>query len=331
MTRIQNLDLNLLVVLDALLQDPNVTRASQRMGTTQSTLSSALARLRVALGDPLFVRTQRGLVPTPRALALGPVVREVLASLAEAMAIQTGFDPSTAHHRFVITATDYVQVILLPPLIRLLRAEAPGIDLEIRPVSHQFPWETLAGRDVDLILAGGVAGPEGLQSRLLFKDRIACVLRKGHPALDRPFDMAAYLSLNHLEVKVTDGQTLADLALASLGLERRVVLAVPHFLVALYTAMETELCLTLARRLADPYAIGLPLTVVPLPFATPIVPVRAFWHCRMKNDPLHRWLRAILFRAADTLAAAWGPEERDAAPDAAAAPAMAGPSLVPRS
>jgi DNA-binding transcriptional LysR family regulator len=301
MTRLQDLDLNLLVVLDALLQDRNVTRASQRMGTTQSTLSSALARLRTALGDPLFVRSQRGLVPTPRALALGPVVREVLQTLSDAMASQEAFDPATAQHRFVLAATDYVQAILLPPLLRLLQAEAPGIQIEIIPISHQFPWESLAGSEVDLILGGSLQGPEGLQSRLLFKDRLACVLRQGHPALERPLDLAAYLSLSHVEVRVVDGQTVADQALAGLNVHRHVVLAVPQFLVALFTALETDLCFTLATRIAHPFAKDLPLVMLPLPFETPPVSVRAFWHVRMKDDLMHRWLRSVVFRASDSL------------------------------
>ena len=302
MTPIWNLDLNLLLVLDALLQDLNVTRAAQRLGTTQSTLSSSLARLRVALDDPLFVRSQRGLVPTPRALALGKVVREVLGRLTEAIQETDSFEPSTTQARFVLAATDYVQVLLLPPLIRLLHAVAPGVELTVVPIAHQFPWEALAERQVDLVMGGGL-GPAGLQSRLLFKDRMVCVLRQHHPAGEGPLDLAAYLALDHVEVRVLDGLTIVDQIMTRNKLERRVVLSVPHFLVGIHSAVETDLCLTLANRIADPLAKSFHMNILPLPFATPDINIRAFWHERVKDDSIHRWLRSMVFRAAETLGA----------------------------
>jgi DNA-binding transcriptional LysR family regulator len=300
MTRIKDLDLNLLVVLDALLEDRNLTHASRRLGTTQSTLSGALARLRAALGDPLFVRSQRGLVPTPRALALGPVVRDALSRLSEALDAEAAFQPATAHHTFVLAATDYVQAVLLPPLLRLLHQEAPGVRLEVVPVTRTYPWVQLADRDVDLVLGGELGPSASFQSRLLFKDRLVCLLRPGHPRTGA-LDLAAYLGLEHVEVKVMDGRTMVDELLEELHLERNVVLAVPHFLVALFIALETDLCFTFAQRILLPTIRELPLQVHAVPFSHPPIAIRAIWHERMKEDPVHQWLRGIVFRAGAAL------------------------------
>lgn len=300
MTRIQDLDLNLLVVLDALLQELNVTRASRRMGTNQSTLSSALARLRKLLDDPLFVRSQRGLVPTPRALALGPVVRNVLETLDKAISLDDDFQPAKDQRTFILAATDYVQMVVLPPLLAFLRTEAPGIHIEIVPVAHQFPWQELAAGRVDVILGGEEPELAGLQSKLIFRDQVVCVLRPGHPCARGRWDQDTYLDLGHLEVKIMDGLTLVDHRLADMGLQRTVLMSVPHFLLAFFlVAQGTDLCFTVAERIVNQLSPYFPVTVLPLPFGVPSVAVRASWHERMKSDSAHRWLRNAIFQAAE--------------------------------
>ena len=298
MLRLADLDLNLLLVLDVLLQERHVTRAAVRLGTSQSTLSSALARLRHHLDDPLLVRSAQGMLPTPRALALQPALRQALDQLGQALAGAEPFLAAQSRRCFVIAATDYPQFILAGPLLAALGREAPGVSLDIRPISRRFPWEDMAEGELDLVLAGRTAAPTGLQSRLLFKDELVCLLRRGHPALERPFDLDAYLALAHVEAHPIEGPTLADALLARHGIQRRVALRLPQFLIAPFVVMATELCFTLARRIAEPFVAAHPLELRPFPLAAPPVGVRAYWHQRMQDDPGHRWLRAQLSRAA---------------------------------
>ncbi|MFZ1613196.1 MAG: LysR family transcriptional regulator [Holophaga sp.] len=297
MLRLADLDLNLLVVLDVLLQERHVTRAAARLGTTQSTLSSSLGRLRVFLNDPLLVRTARGMMPTPRALALQPALRAALEGLSRAMDGHDTFDPATSRRAFVIAATDYPQFVLAGPLMAGLRREAPGVSVDIRPISRRFPWEDLATGELDLIVAGQTQAPSGLQSRLLFRDELVCLLRRGHPALIAPFDLESYLSLAHLEAHPVEGPTLADTLLARQGCARNICLHLPQFLIAPFVIMTTDLCFTVARRIAEPFVAAHPVALCSFPLEAPVVSVRTFWHPRMRDDPAHRWLREQLNQA----------------------------------
>lgn len=298
MLRLVDLDLNLLVVLDVLLQERHVTRAAARLGTTQSTLSSALARLRAFLGDPLLVRTAGGMMPTSRALALQPALRMALEDLSRAVEGHEAFDPGTSKRTFVIAATDYPQFVLAGPLMAGLRRSAPEVGLDIHSISKRFPWEDLASGDLDLVVAGRTQAPSGLQSRLLFHDEIVCLLRRDHPALAHPFDLEAYLALSHLEVHPIEGPTLADALLAKQGCERSIRLCVPQFLVAPFVVMATDLCFTVARRIAEPFVAAHPLAICPFPLAAPPISIRAYWHQRVQDDPAHQWLREQLTLAA---------------------------------
>lgn len=293
MTRLPDIDLNLLVVLDTLLKERNVTQAAISLGTTQSTLSSALARLRKVIGDPLFVRAPRGITPTPRALAIEKPLHETLAKLLDVLQ-PVEFDPSASNRIFVFAATDYLQFVMAGPLMRRIQELAPRVQVIIQPIAHHFPWEELANGELDFVLAGYSQPPEGLQSRLLFKDEVVCLLRKGHPSLERPFDQEAYLALSHIEVQALVGPTLVNQQMAALGLDRHISLTVPHFLSAPFAVLETDLCFTLARRIAEPLAAAFPLEVVPYPFESPSFQVRQFWHLRMQDDPSHRWLRGVM-------------------------------------
>ena len=293
MSRLPDIDLNLLVVLDTLLKERNVTQAAISLGTTQSTLSSALARLRKVIGDPLFVRAPRGITPTPRALAIEKPLHETLARLLDVLQ-PVEFDPAASNRIFVFAATDYLQFVMAGPLMRRIEKLAPRVQIIIQPITHHFPWEELANGELDFVLAGYSQPPEGLQSRLLFKDEVVCLLRKGHPSLRRPFDQEAYLALSHIEVQALVGPTLVNQQMASLGLDRHISLTVPHFLAAPFVVMETDLCFTLARRIADPLAAAFPLEVVPYPFESPSFQVRQFWHLRMQDDLSHRWLRGVM-------------------------------------
>jgi DNA-binding transcriptional LysR family regulator len=299
--RLSSFDLNLLVVFDVLLAERSVTRAAARLGLSQPAVSNALSRLRDALGDPLFVRTPQGMAPTPRALAFEGPLRLALDRVAGALAGDVTFDPGTSRRSFVLAATDYVQFVLLPPLIRRLEREAPGIVLTVQPVLQRHPWHELEAGAIDLSLSAARAVPKGLHRRWLFRDRVVCIVRRDHPRARGGLTLDRYLSLSHVEALPVGAQGLADEVLATRGHVRRIAVTVPHFLVAPHVVLTTDYVFTLAARIATPIAESYPLRALPLPFEMPEIRVSAHWHERVQGDPAHRWLRQVIAEVAATL------------------------------
>jgi DNA-binding transcriptional LysR family regulator len=290
------LDLNLLRVLDALLTERHVTRAAKRLGLSQPAASHALARLREALGDPLFVRTPRGLVPTARASQLAAPLRSALTTLEHAVAGGAGFDPSTAKRTFHIATIDYGSFVVVPGLLERVQREAPGVDLWVRAVRDD-PWEQLASGDADVVI-----GPLPLtqarastHARRLYEERFVCLARKGHPRLRKGLDLDTWASLPHVFVapRGTPGGVV-DEVLARHGRTRRVALAVPHFLVAPHVVAGSDMVLTIGARVAAAFVEMLPLKVFEPPVPIPGFEVNLAWHERNHHDPAQRWLRGIL-------------------------------------
>jgi DNA-binding transcriptional LysR family regulator len=296
-TRLAGFDLNLLVVLDVLLAERSVSRAAKRLGLSQSAVSNALARLRQSLGDPVLVRASKGMVPTSRALALR---RQLDDALERISGVLDGggalFDPQSARRTFVIAATDYVQFVLLGALVRRVRESAPGVTLQVVPPIKEFPWEALETGTVDFILGGARARevPRGLHRRWIFRDHLVCILRAHHPYAGRALTLERYLELDHIEALPIGSVGYADEILASLGHTRRLVLTVPHFLIAPFVVMQSDCCFTLAHRIAKPLVEMMPLVGRPIPFGVHGVTIGAFWHERVHEDPAHRWLRRLV-------------------------------------
>ncbi|KYF91417.1 hypothetical protein BE20_14740 [Sorangium cellulosum] len=296
-------DLNLLVVLDALLDERHVTRAAARLGMTQPACSHALGRLRRALGDPLLVRGTGGaMVPTPRAEALAPGLRAALRGLASAIRGEARFDPGAARRTFRIATGDYAELVLLPPLLSLLAREAPGIDVWMLPLSltQEGVVAQLSSGAVDVVIGPPRRGwPEGLYLRPLFDERFRCVVRRGHPAERSALTLDRYCALSHLLVapRGTPG-SLVDDALAALGRSRRVAATVSHFLVAPHVVAATDLMATLGARIVDAAAAPLGLAVLPPPLELAGFSFAMIWHERTHHDPAQRWLRDQLARAA---------------------------------
>jgi DNA-binding transcriptional LysR family regulator len=301
--RLARLDLNLLVVLDVLLAERNVTHAAQRLGLSQPTVSNALARLRETLGDQLLVRTAHGMVPTARALAVQHRLSQALGGIADVVNVGGSFEPRTARRSFVIAATDYVQFVLLGELLRVVRESAPGVSLELVAPRGQFPWHELAAGGVDLVVGGARLPevPSVMHRRWIFRDHAVCIVRAAHPYAREPLTLSRYLELDHIEALPVGTVGLADEMLALDGKKRRLVLTVPHFLIAPFLVAQSDCCFTLANRIAQPLTALLPVLVRPLPYDMPTVTIGAFWHDRMHHDPAHGWLRRLLFETGATI------------------------------
>ncbi len=297
------IDLNLLLVLDALLEERHVTRAAKRLGLTQPACSHALGRLRVALGDPLLVRGPRGsMMPTTRAETLAPGLREALRGLAGALRGSAPWRPKDARRSFRIACGDYAELVLFAPLVRRLAKVAPGIGVWMTQLS-------LSREDMVAQLASGAADlaigpprrdwPEGVFARTLFEERFRCVMRKGHRAAKEKLTLARYCALSHLLVspRGTPG-SLVDDALAALGKTRRVVAGIPHFAVAPHVVAGSDLVATLGTHVVDACAGSLGLEVRPLPFEVPPFAITMTWHERVHRDPVQLWLRDQIAAAA---------------------------------
>jgi DNA-binding transcriptional LysR family regulator len=232
---IASIDLNLLVVLDALLETGGVTRAAQRLHLSQSATSSALGRLQEALGDPLLVRTARGMAPTLRALELATPVRAALAEINRTLQGRQRFDPITSQRTFTLRATDFVQGILLPPLLANLAAAAPSVRLHVRPPIGGLPTAELAGGELDLALARRTDAPAGFYEQKLFTESFLSAVPAGHPCAHRPLTLERFMELRHVVISfLGDMVGPVDEALDQQGLRREIAVAVPYFHIALW-------------------------------------------------------------------------------------------------
>ncbi len=297
------IDLNLALALDALLGERHVTRAAARLGITQSAASHALGRLRDLLDDPILVRGPGGaMLPTPRATELGPALRKALDDLAVALRGGTPFAPETARRTFHIATTDYVELVLLPGLIARLAERAPHIDVFIHG-SHDHGDHALASGEHDLSLGPPRTArrPAAHFEKVLFAERFDCVMRAGHPLAASRLTLARYCAASHVLVAPRGRPgSFVDDALAAVGRERRVALAVPHFLVVPHVLAATELVATLPSRITALYAKHLGLAVLAPPLPVPPFQIAAQWHERYQHDDAHRWLREQLFEVAAT-------------------------------
>jgi DNA-binding transcriptional LysR family regulator len=300
MADIRNVDLNLLRALEALLDERSVSRAAQRLALTQSTVSGMLARLRQMFDDPLFVRTQRGILPTPRAEALAGPLRQLLAD-ADALVAPNIFDPARSEATLSIAVNDYMQRALLVPFIAALRREAPRLRLAVKPPVIEEVADRLAQKDIDLAVTIPEFAAADLPSRRLYSERYVAVIRPQHPLADKLVGLAAFCAFDHLLVSPTGGafEGPTDRALARLGARRNVRYSLPSFLVLLDVLQTDDLIAVVPERLLSGGA-GAYRTFVP-PVDIPGFDVIAVWHARVHRDPAHRWLRQKLAEVAGTL------------------------------
>jgi DNA-binding transcriptional LysR family regulator len=296
--RLSSVDLNSLRILDALLEEGSVTGASKRLGVTQSAVSHALARLREQFGDPLFVRTSKGVTPTARAEELRAPIRRGLDALREAIEGGARFVPKTAQRSFTMAMTDQLGATLLPAVCREIASSAPHVDLRVTPVVRNVErmLETAAA---DVVVLGASEPPEapGLFRQRLFEEDLVCVVRAEHPLARREaLTLDQFCSLSHVLVAPQGGQHagVVNAALARQGQSRRIAVMVPHFLVAPYVVAVSDLVLTVAASVARTLAPMLGLRVLAPPIELPRAAYWQIWHERTHGDASQKWLRALV-------------------------------------
>ncbi len=298
------LEPKLLRLLDLLYTSKSVTRAAEQLGLSQPTVSIWLARLRRELGDPLFVRTPAGMVPTPRTDAIIETVREVLEGMRRLSAANTRFDPVNAKREFRIFMTDASHITLLPNLFSHVRALAPQVRLEAATIDSRMVPAMQSGEG-DLAIGLLPTLEAGFYQQALFGQDWICLANANHPRLSpnakqrKAFTLKAYASEAHVGIVSGTGYQLIDSTLKERGIERRILLELPGFLGLSAILSGSDLVATLPRHIGTTLARAAGLAVLPCPILVPSFTVKQYWHARYHHDAANRWLRGIcieLFR-----------------------------------
>jgi len=296
MNYIKGMDLNLLVVLDSLLRQRSVSKAAKSLGVSQPAVSAALARLRLHLKDPLFVRSSHGIEPTRRAELLQPRLRQALAELTAAVFKPSAFVPEECEQRLRISIDDYIGQALAPELIARLEQAAPKMQIEFLLAPTLGVARELAAGDFDLAIR--IAGNEGagIYQRKIIDETFTCLARQGHPHIRKNLTLKLFTEQRHLLVSPYGGFSgFVDKALAEHGLTRRVMTVVPHFATVPWVLMQSDALVTLPTRIAEKYAAHLPVVKFSPPVAIPGFSMYLLWHERVHLDPAVKWLREQLF------------------------------------
>ncbi len=285
-------DLNLLVVFDAVMREKNVTRASKRIGMTQPAVSNALKRLRHLAKDDLFVRTSEGVVPTARAISLGPPIRQAI-SLVENAFDPTSFEPKESSDTFNIAISNYTASIIFPKLAEILEQKAPNINIRSKQLGDVDLLKELEAANIDFIIAGQqlIEGKK-FMSASLYEEDFVCVVGKNHPLGNKnKLTIKEFAGAKHLMVTTT-GKALGfiDYLLDLKGLKRRVAMTVNQFLVAPSIIRKSNMILTCSKRVAERFKLE-KVKVLPIPLITETLKLKIIWHKRADSNPGNKWIR----------------------------------------
>lgn len=290
----RRLDLNLLLALDALLMESNVTRAARRLHLSQPALSARLRRLRSIFRDPLLVPAQKGMIPTQRALELREPLREALEKLYTVIAERTPFDPAQADLVINIAGSDYVQCVLLRPLMAALKRQAPQMRCAWRQLNPPALFDQMERTEIDLAIMTVNTAPAQLRSRTLFSERYVFIARRNHPRIRRSVDLDTFVELEHVVVSPRGGgfSGPTDAVLRSRHRSRRVALSVATFLIVPEIVAQSDLVAVVPERLVGNHADRLLVREPPVPIAG--FTMGMVWHERTTAHPAHRWFRETL-------------------------------------
>ena len=301
---ISRIDLNLLVVLDAIYTENGITKAADKLHLTQPAISHSLGRLRELFKDELFVREGRAMVPTPRARGLIEPVRRALRGLEATLNELEAFDPATTQKRFTVAVRDVFESTVLPPLLKRVHRSAPSIDIAAVQIGRRELESELAGGALDAALDVLLPLSDQILHRKISLDPLAVVARRNHPAVRKGLTLATYLKQHHVLVSSRrSGPGLEDVELSRQGLSRRIRLRCQHYFAACRVVSQTDLVLTMPHSYARIVNRQFRNQILPLPFAMPALDAYLYWHANVDKEPANRWLR-------EQLAAAFESRER---------------------
>jgi len=292
-----SIDLNLLSVFQEVYRERQISAAARRLGLTQSAVSNALARLRKTFGDELFVRTARGMQPTPLAQQMAEPIGAAMAQVALALSQRSRFDAATSARRFTLAMTDVGEVYFMPTLIERCRALAPNLEIASSRVNGLTLKDDMESGRVDLAIGAFEDVSEALYQRQLFRQRFVTMFRKGHPLARGKVDLARFAAAMHLIVDAAQSpydriNTL--LAKAGVGAQGQGKYRVPHFTAVPYIVATSELVVTVPQKLAESAAGPFGLAWIEPPLQLPTLQTNVFWHRRFNHDPGIQWLRGLI-------------------------------------
>ncbi|MCL1060383.1 LysR family transcriptional regulator [Shewanella gelidimarina] len=308
---ISRIDLNLLVYLDVLLRERNVTKAADKLGISQPAMSNGLKRLRTLFDDPLLIRTSQGMTPTERAQELQPTISELMIGLEKAVQPRADFNAAESERVFRVMASDYAEATLIPPLIAKLRTEAPNIILDIMtPSDVNFP-DVEQGR-VDMVINRFDSIPQSFHQKVLWSDDFSCLISKANPVLEK-FSLESYLEAKHVWVSKTgmgvgvgmdpdDVQRLGwvDEALTRIGVKRRITVFTRHYQAACLLAEQQDLIATIPSKMARQYEHNDRVSIVAPPFIIQPIALTMAWSPLLQHNPAHKWMRQLITKTADS-------------------------------
>jgi len=291
--QLNQIDLNLLVVLDAICTEGGITPAAKKLHLTQPTISHALGRLRDLFGDPLFVRDGQKLAPTPLARSLVEPLRRSLHGLESTLNQLKRFDPKTSAHRFTVGLRDLSEAIVLPPFLERVAAAAPNVDIGVGAVDRRNLEADLKTGALDVAVDILVPVSDHVLRKRVLSDRLVVLMRKGHPLAKKKIDLDTYIAdLDAILGSRPRGHGLEDMELARIGLKRRVRLRCHHYYAACAVVDRTDLLLTMPEQYARTLNGWFEHRIVPLPFDVPRIDMYLYWHATADDDSANRWLRA---------------------------------------
>ncbi len=294
---LKDIDLNLLVIFQQLLQERRVSAVANNLGLSQPTVSNALNRLRQQLGDELFLRTSRGMEPTAFAMQLAEPISYALSAIHETLNQRTRFEPANSERKFIVGMNDIGEIYFLPTLMKILADIAPGISLStIRTTGANLAEAMEAGR-IDLAIGWLPHLKSGFFQRRLFVQEHVCLFRHGHPLhKPSPLTQEEFEAAEHVVVSsVGTGHASVDAHIEKLGIRRRAVLTVPHFVAVGHILASTDMIATVPERFARHCVAPFNLHYVDLPLKLPDIGINLFWHARFHKEAGNQWLRGLVF------------------------------------
>ncbi|HLW23926.1 MAG TPA: LysR family transcriptional regulator [Steroidobacteraceae bacterium] len=304
------LDLNLLRVFDAIFQTRSVTEAAVYLHLTQPAVSKQLNRLREILEDPLFVRTNDGMAPTPRAESLAGPIRQSLSEIRKAIEGEMGFDPAKSDRTFRIFMSDLGQMVFLPKLLDLIAREAPGVNIQtVQVPPARMRSVALESGDVDLAVGHFEEFEGSIHRQVLFEEHYVGIVRPDHPTIQSTLSFQRFLQTPHLVYQPSGGghmsqENVLDRAFWAAGVARRVAVRVAHTMGLTSIVSQTDLLVVVPHRLARACAALVDVKILDLPIDIPRFQIAQYWHDRFHIDPANRWLRRIFLRLYGSLPAA---------------------------
>jgi DNA-binding transcriptional LysR family regulator len=292
--RPRSFDLNLLVMLEALVAERSVSGAALRLGLTQSAVSHALRRLRATFNDELFVRSSRGMEPTLRAIEIADATRSALENIGIAIDRSATFDPATTVRSFKLRISEYVSSHLLQRLCPVLRKLAPGIHISAAHFTGESREDEIVGDEIHVRLGSPLRPPEQDNRMRVLEEQFVVLMGKGNPARTRKMTLPLYASLAHVKVVGTIGTNVIDDALKIRGLRRNIVYQVPSWRDARHIVGATDLVAAIPARWALDRESSRRCAVSPFPLHDVTFAIDLEWHPRFNRDPAHAWLRSLI-------------------------------------